>query len=86
MVATRRQRYDLFISAIVVEEAELGDAAAAAARLAVLRDLPLASPSPEADTLAETLMRDTPLPLKAAADAAHIAAATTGLRRGGGDE
>lgn len=74
---TRRQEYDIFISPIVIEEAELGDLTAAAARIAVLKDLPLVSPSPEADALAEAILRDTPLPEKAAADAAHIAAATT---------
>ncbi len=75
--ATRRSRYDLFVSPLVLEEAELGDASAAAARLAVLRDLALVTPSSEADVLAETLMRETPLPDKAAADAVHIAVATT---------
>ena len=74
--ATRRSDYDLFVSPLVLEEAELGDTSAAAARLAVLRDLPLVAPSPEADALAVSLMDDTPLPEKAAADAAHIAAAT----------
>ena len=59
---TRRADYDLFISPLVLEEAELGDATAAAARLAVLRPLPLVAPTPETDALAEALMRETPLP------------------------
>ena len=75
--ATCRANYDLFISPLVLDEAELGDVTAAAARLAVLKNLPLVAPSPEADALAEALMRETPLPEKAAADAVHIAAATT---------
>ena len=75
--SSRRSAYDLFVSPLVLEEAELGDTSAAAARLAVLEDLALVSPSLEADSLAEALMRETPLPEKAAADAVHIAAATT---------
>ncbi|MEM1043742.1 MAG: type II toxin-antitoxin system VapC family toxin [Bacteroidota bacterium] len=75
--ATQRSKYDLFISPLVLEEAELGDANAAAARLAVLQDLDAPTPSPEADALAEALLRDVPLPEKAAADAVHIAVAAT---------
>ena len=75
--ATRRLEYDLFISPLVIEEAELGDGTAAAARLVVLRDLALVVPSTEADDLAEALMQETPFPAKAAADAVHIAAAAT---------
>ena len=74
---TRRFEYDFFVAPLVLEEAELGDATAAAARLLVLRDLPIVVPPPEADRLAEALMRDTPLPNKAAADAVHIAVAAT---------
>jgi hypothetical protein len=72
---TRRAGYDIFISPLVLEEAELGDAEAAAARLAVLRGLELVEPSSEADVLAVALIRDVPLPEKAAADAVHIAIA-----------
>ncbi len=75
--ATQRSKYDLFISPLVLEEAELGDAEAAAARLSVLQDLDAPTPSPEADALAEALLREVPLPEKAAADAVHIAVATT---------
>lgn len=73
----QRPDYDLFISPLALEEAELGDPEAASARLAVLGTLELAVPSPEADALAEALLREVPLPEKAAADAVHIAAATT---------
>lgn len=74
---TRRLEYDLFISSLVLEEAELGDPAAAAARLAVLREIEVVAPAPEADTLADALMREVPLPEKASADAVHIAVAAT---------
>ena len=36
---TRRADYDLFLSPLVLDETELGDTTAEAARLAVLRDL-----------------------------------------------
>ena len=72
-----RADYDVFISPLVLDEAELGDAEAASARLSVLRGIEVTAPSPEADALAEALMRDVPLPEKAAADAVHIAVAAT---------
>ena len=74
---TRRSAYDLFISPLVVEEAEAGDAEAAGARLAALDGIPAIEPLPEADALIERLLSDVPLPEKATADAAHIAIATT---------
>lgn len=73
---TRRSRYDLFISPLVVAEAELGDPSAAAARLEVLRGLEVVAASEESDMLAEVLLREVPFPAKAAADASHIAVAT----------
>ncbi|MEM6646191.1 MAG: type II toxin-antitoxin system VapC family toxin [Bacteroidota bacterium] len=75
--ASRRAQYDLFISPLVLEEAELGDLSAAAARIAVLQELTMVTPRAEADALAEALLQKTPLPEKAAADAVHIAIATT---------
>ncbi|MGI9173960.1 MAG: type II toxin-antitoxin system VapC family toxin, partial [Rhodothermales bacterium] len=72
----RRSSYDLLISPLVLEAADAGDARAAEARLGALEGIPLIEPAPEADALAERLLRDVPLPEKAAADAAHIAVAT----------
>ena len=74
---TQRSSYDLFLSPLVVEEARVGNAEAAAARLAALGEIPIVKPLPEADVLVERLLRDVPLPEKAAADAVHIALATT---------
>ena len=56
--ARQRARYDLFISPLVLEEAELGDPEAAAARLAILGGLDLVMPSSETDALAEALLRE----------------------------
>ena len=73
--ATRRGDYDLFVSPLVLDEAGAGDASAAAARAAALAGIPVAAPGTAEPDLVEALMRDVPLPAKAAADAAHIAAA-----------
>ena len=76
---SRRSWYDLFISPLVVAEAELGDPSAAADRLEALRGLEVVAASDESDALAEALLREVPLPEKATADANHIAvAAVTG--------
>ncbi len=71
----RRDEYELFVSELVVRECEAGDATAAAARLAVLADLPLVALTEEVDELAKALAAGVPLPARAAADALHIAAA-----------
>jgi hypothetical protein len=77
---TERDRYEIFISSFVLDESEAGDAEAAAARAQVLKGLPLIEPEEQADALAERLMREVPLPKKAAVDAAHIAvAAVSGM-------
>lgn len=74
--STRRSRYDLFISPLVLAEAELGDPTAAAARLDALRGFEVVAASDDSDALAEVLLREVPLPEKATADANHIAVAT----------
>lgn len=59
----------------MVKECQAGDAQAAADRLAALAGIPLLEQETEAAELAEALLRDVPLPSKAAADALHIATA-----------
>lgn len=72
---TRRHDDDLFVSPLVLEEAARGDADAAVARLDCLARISLVEPSEAAGALAERLLREVPLPPKAAADAVHIATA-----------
>jgi predicted nucleic acid-binding protein len=72
----RRNRFDLFISEIVLDEAARGDQIAAAARLAVLEPFPILRVTEEARELAAAILESTALPPKAAADAMHIAVAT----------
>lgn len=70
-----RSRFDLYISELVVAEAERGDSEAAARRLAQLKAIPLLSITEEAISFADKLVAHAALPLKAADDALHIAVA-----------
>lgn len=70
---TGRDAYELFVSQLVLDEASVGDAGAAALRLEALRDLPLLELTPGAVALARQLVRAAALPSKAAGDALHIA-------------
>ena len=72
---TRRAGFDLYVSQVVIDEARAGDPRPAAARSRFLAGVPtLDMPDGVAD-LAAALIKGVPLPRKAAADAAHIAAA-----------
>ena len=71
----RRSEYDLRVSSLVLLECGAGDPDAAAQRLAVLDGLPVLAQAPEAEILAAILLREVPLPSRAAADALHIAVA-----------
>jgi hypothetical protein len=70
-----RGSYDLYSSRLVVPECQAGDPKAAADRLAAMAGIPLLEQTSETAALAEVLVRDVPLPEKAAADALHIATA-----------
>lgn len=71
----RRKGFDLHSSRLVVQECQAGDPQAAADRLAALAGIPLLEQSAAAGELAAVLLRDVPLPEKAASDALHIATA-----------
>jgi predicted nucleic acid-binding protein len=72
-----RSEFDLFASRLVVAEAQLGNAEAAAARLSVLEPMTLLVETAESRSLAERLLVAGALPRKAASDALHIAVAAT---------
>ena len=77
---SKRSRFDLFVSQIVVSEAGSGDVQAARRRLETLDGIPVLSASPEAAVLARELVAQGSLPAKAAVDALHIAiAAVNGM-------
>ena len=70
-----RNRFDLFVSALVLREASSGDAGLAQRRLDSLRSIPVLDLRPEAAALARDMVERGPVPAKAAVDAAHIALA-----------
>jgi len=72
---TRRHLFELYASAVVVEEAQDGNPDAAAARLKVIAGLVLLDVTQAARDLATRLLLQRSLPQKAAADALHIATA-----------
>ena len=73
---SQRNEFDIFISPLVRDEAELGDAEAAAARMAALDGLDVFTPGEDAEKLTQSLLKEVPLPKRAEADAAHIAIAS----------
>src|SRR5205823_9195977 len=58
---------------VVIQEAAAGDPDASAQRLAMSKDIPILEVSPEARAFARRLMKQVPLPAKAAVDGLHIA-------------
>ena len=70
-----RAEFELFASRLVVAEAQLGDPAAAAARVAILEPITLLAETEESRTLARKLVAAGGLPDKAASDALHIGVA-----------
>jgi predicted nucleic acid-binding protein len=67
--------FEMFASRLVVAEAQLGNPAAAAARLSVLEPITLLAETMESRALAQKLLATRRLPKKAASDALHIAVA-----------
>lgn len=72
----RRLKFDLYVSVEVLNEIRRGDPGAAALRLRAVETLPVLEADDRARELAAEILRTAALPLKAAADAAHIAIAT----------
>ena len=60
--ATCRERFELFVSALVVNEAAQGDAEAARLRLQALQDIPELAASPSAEALAAALLHEGAVP------------------------
>ena|SRR5688500_1485221 len=73
---SRRRLFALYISELVIREAEAGDREAAQRRLDILEEIPLLQTTDEAIALGRRLIEDVPLPRRAAADALDIALAT----------
>lgn len=73
--ANQRDKFELYISELVVAEAERGDPDAATKRLNQLQKIPKLSIIDEVVTFADKLVQKGAIPLKAADDAMHIAVA-----------
>ena len=71
----RRNRFELNVSAAVLDEVARGDAAVARRRLAVLHDLPVLDLSAGVHQLAARLISKHAVPAPALVDAVHIAVA-----------
>jgi hypothetical protein len=71
----QRQRFELFTSQLVIDEASAGHPDAAARRLCSLKNLPVLPLTEPATKLAESLLKEGALPEKAADDALHLAIA-----------
>jgi len=73
-----KEQFDLFVSALVIQEVSAGDPNAAKRRLEKLEDIPEVEVTEEVETFAGELLKRIPLPQKAKIDALHIAVATIG--------
>lgn len=73
----RREKFDIFISQLVWDEASEGDPQAAKRRLKILRPLPWLQIKRDARELAKTLIAEECFPQNAGDDALHVALATT---------
>ena len=71
----RRQEFELYLSEVVIAEAQRGDVQAVAARLAITKPLPLLEVNAKANELTKCLLKNKAVPEKAIEDAAHIAIA-----------
>jgi PIN domain len=70
-----RHRYELFSSAVAVNEARRGNAPLANERLGFLSEATMLDITDAATSLAKTLLRRTRIPAKAEVDALHVAVA-----------
>ena len=72
----KRQRYEIFISQVVLDEIALGDKTLAQVRLELVRGIPLLDLTDGVGVFAQKILDAGCLPPEADRDAAHIALAT----------
>lgn len=72
---TKRSSYDIYISQLVMQEAEAGNEEMAQRRVAALEEIEWLELTEDVFTLADDLINQGPLPAKAFEDAVHIATA-----------
>ena len=71
----RRQAFECYVSQVVLDEASAGDPEAAAARMALIGELPVLEATEQAERLTEAIVVDGAIPVRAVRDAAHVAVA-----------
>ena len=71
----QRPLYDLVTSQMVIDEAGMGDPDAASRRLEMLEGIPVLPVNPDADAVADQIVRRSMMPASARIDALHIATA-----------
>ncbi len=74
--AIKNKRYEIYTSAIVIEEAKAGDSKAAKRRLQELESFPLLKLNDRVEEMAEIYIKKLNIPEKAFRDAAHLAVAS----------
>ncbi len=74
---TTRLQYEVYISALVIEEISAGHPEAAAQRMGAIVDIPSVGISLEAQTWAEALLATKAVPANSPRDALHVAIAAT---------
>lgn len=72
---TRRRDFELFISQVVLDESAEGDKAAATARWAEIRGLPVLEVNGQVEQVARAVLNSGMIPPKASNDALHLAVA-----------
>lgn len=70
---TCRDRFDLYVSPLVVTEAEDGDPAAVERRLAAIHGIPALAVGDDAEVLARRMVEEGPMPKEYPEDALHVA-------------
>jgi len=75
--ASRRHRFECYVSQVVLDEASLGDPAEARHRMDLVAGLPVLEVTHEAESLARAILASGVIPPQAVRDAAHIAVAAT---------
>jgi hypothetical protein len=74
-MAEQRPLYDVVTSQLVIDEAAMGDANAAARRLRMLDGIAVLPANPDADTVADEIISRSMMPASARIDALHVALA-----------
>jgi pyruvate carboxylase len=71
----QRPLYEVVTSQVAIDEAGMGDPDAASRRLEMLRGIPVIPVNPDANVVADEIVRRSMMPISAGIDALHVATA-----------